>query len=142
IPMPAVTLKHSTTHSSQNCGVLIAFRAETLPSLISEPTGSAVGRHPVGFQSSAGTRMSSHPSDMNTAYPTQWSRTAMAIPPASGFTPVAPKAVSIEVDYGAAIIAPPPKPMMAIPVARPGRSGNHLINVDTGDVTDAQSDSA
>ena len=28
--MPAVTLKHSTTHSSQNCGVLIALGAETL----------------------------------------------------------------------------------------------------------------
>ena len=27
--MPAVTLKHSTTQSSQNCGVRIALRAET-----------------------------------------------------------------------------------------------------------------
>ena len=27
--MPAVTLKQSTTHSSQNCGVRIALRAET-----------------------------------------------------------------------------------------------------------------
>lgn len=30
MPMPAVTLKHSTTQSSQNCGVLIALFAETL----------------------------------------------------------------------------------------------------------------
>ena len=58
----------------------------------------------------------------------------MAIPPASESGPVAPKAVSIEADHGAAINAPPPKPMMAIPVARPGRSGNHLINVDTGEM--------
>ena len=29
--MPAVTLQNSTTHSSQNCGVLIAFGADTLP---------------------------------------------------------------------------------------------------------------
>ena len=27
--MPAVTLKQSTTHSSQNCGVRIALRADT-----------------------------------------------------------------------------------------------------------------
>ncbi len=30
--------------------------------------------------------------------------------------------------------APPPKPMMAMPVARPGRSGNHLMRVDTGEM--------
>lgn len=30
--------------------------------------------------------------------------------------------------------APPPKPMMAIPVAMPGRSGNHLISVETGEM--------
>ncbi len=33
---------------------------------------------------------------------------------------------------GAPIIAPPPKPMMAMPVAMPRRSGNHLIRVLTG----------
>ena len=35
---------------------------------------------------------------------------------------------------GEAISAPPPKPMIAIPVARPGRSGNHLIRVETGEM--------
>ncbi len=30
--------------------------------------------------------------------------------------------------------APPPKPMIARPVARPGRSGNHLMSVDTGEM--------
>src|SRR3712207_4800555 len=30
MPMPAVTLQKSTVHSSQNCGVLIALRADTL----------------------------------------------------------------------------------------------------------------
>ena len=30
--------------------------------------------------------------------------------------------------------APPPKPMIAMPVASPGRSGNHLISVDTGEM--------
>ena len=37
-------------------------------------------------------------------------------------------------ESGAAIIAPPPKPMIAMPVAMPGRSGNHFISVDTGEI--------
>ena len=36
------------------------------------------------------------------------------------------------VDSGAAIRAPPPKPMIAMPVAIPRRSGNHLMSVETG----------
>lgn len=39
-----------------------------------------------------------------------------------------------EFDSGAATRAPPPNPMIAIPVARPGRSGNHLISVETGEM--------
>ena len=35
---------------------------------------------------------------------------------------------------GEAIMAPPPNPMMASPVASPGRSGNHLMRVDTGEM--------
>jgi hypothetical protein len=35
---------------------------------------------------------------------------------------------------GAPIMAPPPNPMIAIPVAIPRRSGNHLISVDTGEM--------
>ena len=35
---------------------------------------------------------------------------------------------------GAPIIVPPPNPMMAIPVAMPRRSGNHLIRVLTGEM--------
>ncbi len=35
---------------------------------------------------------------------------------------------------GEPIIAPPPKPMIAMPVAMPRRSGNHLISVDTGEM--------
>jgi hypothetical protein len=33
---------------------------------------------------------------------------------------------------GAPIIAPPPKPMIAMPLAMPRLSGNHLISVLTG----------
>jgi len=39
-----------------------------------------------------------------------------------------------QTDSGEAIKAPPPKPMMAMPVAMPGRSGNHLISVETGEM--------
>ena len=35
---------------------------------------------------------------------------------------------------GEPIMAPPPKPMMAMPVAMPRRSGNHLMSVDTGEM--------
>jgi hypothetical protein len=35
---------------------------------------------------------------------------------------------------GVPIIAPPPNPMIASPVAMPRRSGNHLISVDTGEM--------
>ena len=37
-------------------------------------------------------------------------------------------------DNGEAMNAPPPKPMIAMPVAMPGRSGNHLIRVETGEI--------
>ena len=39
-----------------------------------------------------------------------------------------------QTERGEAIIAPPPNPMIAMPVAMPGRSGNHLIKVDTGEM--------
>ncbi len=35
---------------------------------------------------------------------------------------------------GLPIMAPPPKPMMAMPVAMPRRSGNHLMRVETGEM--------
>src|ERR1039458_2740792 len=35
---------------------------------------------------------------------------------------------------GPPIIAPPPNPMIAIPVAIPGRSMNHLMRVETGEI--------
>src|SRR5947209_2034566 len=35
---------------------------------------------------------------------------------------------------GEPIIAPPPKPMIASPVAVPRRSGNHLMSVETGEM--------
>ncbi len=37
-------------------------------------------------------------------------------------------------DIGLAMSAPPPKPMIASPVASPGRSGNHFMSVETGEM--------
>src|SRR5689334_4442242 len=67
MPMPAVTLKHSTTHRHQNCGVLIALAADTLAVLINRWVRSIAGDQPAGRQPSAGTRTRNTPSDMNTA---------------------------------------------------------------------------
>src|SRR6266540_3782352 len=64
IPMPAVTLKHSTTHRHQNCGVLIALAADTLAVVIMAVPWSVLGSQPAGFQPSAGTRTTSQPNDM------------------------------------------------------------------------------
>ena len=65
MPIPAVTLKHSTTHSSQNCGVRMALRAETSKAPASTP--SVGGVQPRGRQPGGGTRISSQPTAMNTA---------------------------------------------------------------------------
>src|SRR4051794_31447891 len=54
MPMPAVTLQNRTVHSSQNCGVLIAFVAVTLPAVIIERRVRSGGVQPAGRQSSAG----------------------------------------------------------------------------------------
>jgi hypothetical protein len=65
MPMPAVTLQHRMTHSSQNCGVRKALLAVTSAVVIIGLTtcfGIDAGRQP-----GAGTRTSSAPSDMNTA---------------------------------------------------------------------------
>jgi hypothetical protein len=64
IPIPAVTLQNSTIHSSQNCGVLIAFRAETLSVVTSAFFLTVDGSNPSGRQPSAGTRTMNAPTSM------------------------------------------------------------------------------
>src|ERR671933_783147 len=54
IPMPAVTLQNRTVHSSQNCGVLIAFVAVTFPLVTSESLRAVRGDQPSRRQPSAG----------------------------------------------------------------------------------------
>src|SRR3954453_14846150 len=101
--MPAVTLKHRTTHSSQNCGVRIALRAETFAVVISLPVWACAGSHPAGFQSGAGTRMSSQPTDRNKAEIRAITRDVWAIPLTSGFAPAPPNADSSWLVSGDAI---------------------------------------
>src|SRR3954454_10730870 len=62
MPMPAVTLQNRTVHSSQNCGVLIAFVAVTLPAVIIERAPCSRGVQPSGRQPSAGTLTAIAPS--------------------------------------------------------------------------------
>src|SRR3954454_13704546 len=64
MPMPAVTLQNSTTHSSQNCGVLMALPAETLAEVTSSRCLTVDGSQPAGFQPSAGTRTMNAPNIM------------------------------------------------------------------------------
>ena len=127
--MPAVTLQNSTTHSSQNDRVRIALAAVTLP-VVRMPTFSVGGVQPSGAQPSGGTRAVRAPSVITTRYSSP-SVTKLAAMPS---VPLPPYVESSRVDSGEAIRAPPPKPMIARPVARPGRSGNHLISVDTGEM--------
>src|SRR4051812_49713935 len=54
MPMPAVTLQNRTVHSSQNCGVLIAFVAVKLPPVGIDRAPCALNVHPPGHQPSAG----------------------------------------------------------------------------------------
>ena len=67
MPMPAVTLQNSTIHSSQNCGVRIAFAADTLAVVTSgfaaTLDGVEPGRPPVRR---AGTRTLATPNIMTT----------------------------------------------------------------------------
>jgi hypothetical protein len=89
----------------------------------------AGGVQPAGFQSAGGTRIASAPIDIEMKYAmpstTKVSATPMLVALRKWFINAT--------DKGAAIIAPPPKPMIAMPVAIPRRSGNQRINVDTGD---------
>src|SRR3954470_14599831 len=65
MPMPAVTFMQSTTHRHQNCGVRTALLAETCG------PARALGAPSTGF-SERGTRTSSTPRVMNTAYVSPW----------------------------------------------------------------------
>ena len=74
--------------------------------------------------------MLSTPNIMNAKYRPPSATSVSATPCDAGVR----KCAMSNVESGDAIIAPPPKPMIARPVAIPGRSGNHLMSVDTGEM--------
>ena len=130
--MPAVTLQNSTIHSSQNCGVRIAVAAVT-SAVVCSSRGlglrrrlPALGRPVVGGH--AHREGAEHHHD-EVADPQRQERGHDRVGRRAE-----PKVSSSVFDSGEAISAPPPKPMIARPVARPGRSGNHLISVETGEM--------
>ncbi|GHD24371.1 hypothetical protein GCM10007147_20310 [Nocardiopsis kunsanensis] len=67
---------------------------------------------------------------MTAKYPAPRTRNVGAMASAG----VSPRFSSSAEVSGEAMSAPPPKPMMAMPVAMPGRSGNHLMRVETGEM--------
>src|SRR5579859_1437420 len=127
--MPAVTLRHGTPQRSQNCGVRIAVFTSTLWVLIMA-CGLADGVQPCGRQLAGGMRTRNAPNIMKQKYRIPSVRNVSATP-----TDVALRKWAISMfDSGDATIAPPPNPMIASPVAMPGRSGNQRINVETGEM--------
>ena len=134
IPIPAETFMHSTNHNNQNCGVLCALLRCTWRVAIILFVLLTDGFQPAGFQPVGGTRYPSEPKTINTAYTNAIATKVCQIPGCmTPFTSVVNVAISL-VANGEPIIAPPPKPMIAIPVAIPRRSGNHLIKVETGEI--------
>jgi hypothetical protein len=125
MPMPAVTFRKSTAHRNQNCGVRIASFA-----VASCGAGACVFAAPGGFHPGGGNRTVMTPNIMNAKYSTPSATNVSATP----LELAEAKCCMSRCDSGEPIIAPPPKPMIAIPVAMPGRSGNHLMSVDTGEM--------
>src|SRR6266496_4841346 len=87
MPMPAVTLQNSTTHSSQNCGVLIAFVADTCAVVTSGFDLSCDGSKPAGCHPGAGTFTVKTPSIITMKYtmPSVTNSNATALPVATDF---------------------------------------------------------
>ncbi len=127
--MPALTFMQRTTQSSQNWGVFQATSTATL-AFVTRAFTCSRGTQPSGFQPSGGTRTMNAPKTMETEYSAAMTSSASCAP-----TEVSDEKRLISSSAsGPPISAPPPNPMMAMPVAMPGRSGNHFIKVDTGEM--------
>src|SRR6185436_19895485 len=55
-PIPALTFRHKTAHSSQNCGVFDATFTGTARTACETPAASRGGVHPAGVQPGGGSR--------------------------------------------------------------------------------------
>src|SRR5437899_2468389 len=100
----------------------------TLPNVVMR-AGRAV-LAPAGCQSAGGTRTMKAPHSMRAKYNSPIVANVGATPCDVGLL----KWLMRIVESGDAIIAPPPKPMIASPVAIPGRSGNQRMSVETGEM--------
>jgi hypothetical protein len=123
--MPAVTFSSSTTQSSQKERVRIAASAVS-PMAVERVQFTAPG----GIHPGGGTRTVNTPNIMKAQYATPSTANASATPIESAVRKWAIRAR----ESGAPTSDPPPKPMIASPVAKPGRSGNHLMSVETGEM--------
>ena len=134
--MPAVMLQNRITHRHQNCGVRIALFALTFAPTMATFAGFTFNfGAPDGVQSGCGSRMQYAPMAITAAYTTASVINVGSSPAARSASSAPPPNASINrFEAGEAMSAPPPKPMMASPVDRPGRSGNHFISVDTGEM--------
>src|SRR5271154_1404426 len=125
--MPAVTFMHRMIHNSQNCGVRKAVFTSTLWVVTSECafTGAV---QPSGFHPGRGTRTVNTPNIMERKYNVPITRNVLHTPTSGA---VRNEGIGL-IESADEIIAPPLTPMIAMPVASPGRSGTHLTGVDTG----------
>ena len=86
--------------------------------------------YPSGCQPGGGTRTIAAPTIMKQRYIAPMTRKVSAMP----IWPGVENRLISHTDSGEAMNAPPPKPMIAMPVAMPGRSGNQRIKVETGEI--------
>src|SRR5205814_5709145 len=112
-----------------NCGVVVAPSAVT-SAVVARWRTDRPGTYPAGSQPSGGTRTVTTPNIIIAKYSAPIVTNVCQTPTDAGdaYHPMRDSA------SGAPIIAPPPKPMIAIPVAMPGRSGNPLMSVETGEM--------
>ena len=129
-PMPAETFRQSTHQISQNCGVLIAsLTMHLVPGdhLLASLTGGLTVRPPPGAGMQTIGKRRPHEKQIDRTMADK----------GLGDADVG-RCLEISIirntESGEAMKAAPPKPMIAMPVAMPGRSGNHLIRVDTGEM--------
>ena len=127
-PMPALTLRHSTAHSSQNCGVRHAVSAVTAArdARRAEAGGGPSGGRPSRRRQPIAERAGHHRDEVDGAQHDERLPDADRCRRREG-------RISASAS-GVPIIAPPPNPMIASPVAMPRRSGNHLMSVETGEM--------
>ena len=130
MPMPAETLRQSTAQISQNCGGLVGVLEVDVAGR--DHRLGVGGRRPARWlparrRQPIAERAAHHEHEIDHAHGHE------GLPDADDRSGVAKCSIRM-VASGLPIMAPPPNPMIAMPVAMPRRSGNHLIRVETGEM--------